>query len=281
LAARLKRAFLAMKRAIRRSIKGLALKLGLITSRPSARDPLRRFLAELWPIAYPGGYIRLGGALDGGYVLPNDLEGLSASISPGVSTECSFDTAIAARGIPVYMCDASVDGPPSANPRFHFSKLFLDLWEDETTTTLNAYIARIPEAHQAGDLLLQMDIEGAEYRVLTSSSIETLRKFRVMVVEFHNFDDVFAKSRLGEMTALFRKLAQTHTIVHLHPNNAMPASSRMGIEVPPLLEITFLRKDRLNGFEGKVQALPHPLDGDNVAHHPTVVLSKTWDLSKT
>ncbi len=41
---------------------------------------------------------RFGGRGDGGYLIPDGLEGIGGCISPGVSAECSFDTQIADLG---------------------------------------------------------------------------------------------------------------------------------------------------------------------------------------
>jgi hypothetical protein len=69
--------------------------------------------------------IRIGPEADGGYLVPDDLVGITALVSPGVSSEVGFDHAMAERGIEVYMADLSVDGPPVQHPRFHFQKKFL------------------------------------------------------------------------------------------------------------------------------------------------------------
>ena len=38
--------------------------------------------------------------------------------------------------------------------------------------------------------MLQMDIEGAEIENLLSVSEETLKNFKVLVIEFHNFESL-------------------------------------------------------------------------------------------
>src|SRR5262245_1319680 len=119
---------------------------------------------------------------DGGYLLPDDLDGIGACVSPGVSTECSFDTQIADLGIDVYLADASVSGPPVFHERFKFSKIYLDAFNSGQTITIDDFCKSISPG---SDLLLQMDIEGAEYRVLNSASESLLSRFRIMVIEFH------------------------------------------------------------------------------------------------
>jgi hypothetical protein len=57
------------------------------------------------------GKIRLGRNGDGGYVLLDDFTGVSAALSFGIARECSWDSAMAQRGIDVYQYDHTVDGP--------------------------------------------------------------------------------------------------------------------------------------------------------------------------
>jgi hypothetical protein len=205
--------------------------------------------------------------------MPDDLDGVSGCISPGVSTEVGFDLEIASRGIDVYQADASVAGPPVQHERFHFTRKFLDSYNSENTITLDDYCDGVPGD---GDLIFQMDIEGAEYRVLASASYALLRRFRIMVIEFHDLDHLFSRVGFREMSSVFRKLRCTHEIVHIHPNNVAPPVKVGAIEIPPLMEFTFYRKDR-DRFGTRPLRFPHPLDADNLPDNPTVVLPEFWN----
>ena len=68
-------------------------------------------LGVLRPYNCAHSLIRIGPEADGGYLLPDCLQGIAASFSPGVSFEFGFDLDLLARGIPVHMADASVDLP--------------------------------------------------------------------------------------------------------------------------------------------------------------------------
>lgn len=69
--------------------------------------------------------LRFGPESDGGYLLPDDLDGVIACFSPGVCETSGFEQDCASRGMPVYMADASVSGPASSSPLFHFKKKFI------------------------------------------------------------------------------------------------------------------------------------------------------------
>ncbi len=196
-------------------------------------------------------------------------------MSPGVSTEVSFDLAMAERGMEIYMADASVDGPPVQCPRFHFYKKFLDVFDDERNMRIDTLCARIA-SEQLGDRMLQMDIEGAEYRVLLDASDEVLRSFRIMIIEFHNLDRMFAAFPLKIIRATFQKLLRTHHIVHIHPNNVCPPRVRGEIAIPPVMEFTFYRKDRAELDVGRKLQFPHALDRDNLPHVRSHVLPACW-----
>lgn len=213
---------------------------------------------------------------DGGYLMPNELSGLTALISPGVSTECGFDLAMAERGLPVIMADASVDGPPIAHLKFEFHKKFLDTYDSQTTVRLETLVAQSPSTADGGEMLLQMDIESAEYRVLVDTPTELMKRFRIMVIEFHRFDDIFGRSGFDLICTTLRRLTAHHRIVHIHPNNCHDIVSCNGFDVPPVLEMTFLHQSFCDiGRPGSIVA-PHPLDRDNVSSRPSIQLPKCW-----
>lgn len=118
--------------------------------------------------------------------------------------------------------------------------------------------------HLPGDILdlrrrriLQMDIEGAEYRVIAATTVETLSRFRIIVVEFHELSNLFTKFGFREISNAFRKLLLTHRVVHIHPNNVGGPAVRGHLSVPSLMEFTFYRKDRLTA--AKLRALTRTL----------------------
>ncbi|KQI71369.1 hypothetical protein AN191_13075 [Loktanella sp. 5RATIMAR09] len=243
--------------------------------RSSDVGEIRALLRSLAPVLTEQPLVRIGGQDDGGYLLPDDLSGVKALISPGVSTEVSFDLAIADRSIDVFMADASVDGPPVENPRFHFHPKFVDVYEDDKNMRLDTLCGLQP-AGEDGDRILQMDIEGAEYRVLLDLDEEILKSFRIMVIEFHHLDKMFASFPLDIIHATFQKLLRYHQVVHIHPNNVAEPTTRGDIIIPPIMEFTFYRKDRASVMKNQRQQFPHELDRDNVPGRPKLVLPRCW-----
>lgn len=234
---------------------------GQVAAPATSKADLLNLLGKLHPELGNTPLIRMGGDQDGGYLVPDDMNGIAACFSPGVSSVSDFEMACTKRDIPVYLADFSVDGPALESPDFHFRKKYIGALNNDTFTTLDSWIS---ESHpdSSSDLLLQMDIEGFEYESLLSLSPSNLNRFRIIVVEFHSLDrlGILDFFRLFERT--IDKLLIDHVCVHIHPNNFLPPVYYHGIALPPLLEMTFHRRDR-HTATGHAKSFPHPLDRDN------------------
>lgn len=266
-----------MSKLLKRVIKDAAFKRRVWIGPATDEPAIAALIRKIRPRRFSGALKRFGPSRDGGYLMPDDLEGVCACVSPGVASECGFELDIAERGIDSYMADASIDCAPLEHPQFHFTKLFLDSYRGEATTTIDDYCRAIPGFAQGRDLILQMDIEGAEYRVIESMSEGLLRRFRIMVVEFHQLEQVFDRLCFDHIEASFEKMTRHHEVVHIHPNNYFKTPIRHGnLSVPSILEFTFYRRDRAQFTDTPPLDFPHPLDVDNWPAHPPVVLPPCW-----
>lgn len=217
--------------------------------------------------------IRVGSAGDGGYLVPDDLSGIEAVFSPGVGYVSGFEAECAQRGMAIHMADASVDDVASdIEGDWSFEKKFLGTKDEGQIITLDQWVQR--RCPGASDLLLQMDIEGAEYEVIASISSELMQRFRYIVIEFHGLHNLW-EQHSGLQYAAFEKLNRTHRSVHVHPNNCCPVKVKHGIDMPAVLEVTYARKDLV--VPGRhVAKLPHELDALNVPSNAEVFLSDLW-----
>ena len=175
----------------------------------------------------------------------------------------------------VFLADASVDELPVEHPGLSFTKKFLACWEDDTHTTLDAWVDSTQTDDRKADLMLQMDIEGAEYQVLASVSDALLSRFRIIIIEFHHLDHLWNQGFLYLVAPIFKRLLRSHYCVHLHPNNCCGSIVRGGLEIPRIMEFTFLRKDRVSAAASPLHRFPHPLDVDNTSR-PQLVLPECW-----
>jgi hypothetical protein len=245
-------------------------------------------LSIVTPKASPAPLIRMGGNIDGAYLVPDDLQGIKACFSPGVNNRKVFEDELATQhGIRSHMCDFSSDVDQLSTPLIPdyqtFDKKWLDIDGGADSISLQEWIA-IYAPDPGDDLLLQIDIEGAEFRNLNSATEDTLRRFRIIVIELHELTDVLNPGRVEvELAPLLRKLDKTHICVHAHPNNCCgdAIDPESGRNIPRVIELTLLRRDRFD-FEGASAAMfppcmPHPLDiAQNVPSIEPLHMNGNW-----
>ena len=245
-------------------------------------------LEFLKPKKCPFKLIRIGGKKDGGYLIPNDLVGVEACFSPGVSNFKNFEDHLAIQyKIKSHMCDFSSDlhkfNTKIIEGLQTFEKKWLDIEEKENNISLNNWVNKYSYKSDR-DLILQMDIEGAEYRNLLDTNTKLIGRFRIIVLELHNVQDIFDKKQCKDVKSLLKKLNKTHICVHAHPNNCeeLEILSRKGMNIPNVLEVSFLRKDRFKNKTKFYQVeLPNYLDIDpNVVSKKPLHLNLQWTNSK-
>lgn len=255
---------------IRKDLKKKVKKI--IYPSPEKKDIIS-LIERLRPIKTDKELIRLGGKGDGGYLVPNDLENIEACFSPGVGNIAHFEKDCAKTGMKVFMADASVENPFINNSQYSFIKKYLGNRNNEQFIKLSTWI-KSTDLLIDSDLILQMDIEGSEFEVLLSTSTEQLKRFRIILIEFHDLHNLWDAEYYRYAKKTFSKLLINHVCVHIHPNNSNKIETLKGIDFPPVAEFTFIRKDRIREM-AKVKSFPHPLDKDNLETNP-IVLPKIW-----
>jgi hypothetical protein len=263
----------SLARKMKDRLKLLLLANNFHVSRTTDSSRLKEFFRALRPVRTNHDLIRLGGDGDGGYLIPNDLESIDICFSPGVSDLANFELDLIRRGIKCFLADHSVDGPPIENELIDFEKKYLGPVENDLFITLENWVNR--KAPNKTDFILQMDIEGAEYGVVFDTSLDILRKFRILVIEFHGLEKLCDKSGFEIINLTFTKLLKDFEVVHIHPNNCFPPIRCNGFLIPPLLEFTFLRKDRILGRQNRVD-FPHALDRKSVPANEDYPLPECW-----
>jgi len=248
---------------VRRSFASLLLQFGLVHLWPSNRADRDELLRSLRPVRTQFPLIRLGPLGDGGYLVPDDLDGIAACFSPGVGDISAFEEDCARRGMRVYLADGSVTAPAVANTSFEFIAKNIGLVDTGAVMTMDTWMSTVSPS-ESSDLIMQMDIEGAEWLALANISIERLRRFRVIIVELHDVDSLLHDRFFALRAPVLHRLLDEFVCVHLHPNNCCGSKTRKGVTLPCVLEITLLRKDRAKVI-GFCEEFPHPLDVDNTS----------------
>jgi len=252
---------------------------------------LAQALLGLKPQPYGGQFIRIGGVGDGAYLVPDDLAGISICISPGAADTKLFEDELwDSYRIPSLLVDRS-SIPERFTTPMRPGQTLIRKWlapHDSPESISLSSALRHSHAHdRQADCLLQIDIEGAEYLTITKASQNLLQAFRIIVIEFHNLGDLLRPwsswhRRIKETIAA---LNQNHTCIHAHPNNCCSEVFIPGTEInlPQVLECTYLRRDRLGDSAATASdprasgvVLPHPLDITNVGANQPLALSRSW-----
>jgi hypothetical protein len=148
---------------------GLDIKNNELTENSSTNiEEKRKLFSILKPKASPYNLIRIGGNADGAYLVPDDMTDIKACFSPGVNNFKDFeDILTSCYKIQCHMCDKSSDPEKLKTPLINgmqtFVKKWLDIDQNDDNISLEEWVIE-HNPNSKDDLILQMDIEGAEYR---------------------------------------------------------------------------------------------------------------------
>ena len=203
--------------------------------------------------------IRLGSENDGGYLVPDLLlKEIKYLFSPGVSNETSFDEDCHKKKITPFLLDGTID----YNGPFNFIKKNLNIFSDDKNITLSEWLNTANIEENENNLMLQMDIEGNEWDILDNIELSLLKKFKIIVIEFHFFGKFIRNS--AKISNVFAKLNVDFTISHIHPNNACSNFVNVkGFEIKRCYEFTYINNNSLLERKKLPYSLPHVLDRPN------------------
>ena len=259
---------------LKKLLERAALSLGYCLTEQVEAERVRALIGRLRPHDCGRPLIRIGRHRDGGYLVPDDLEGIRYCFSPGVNVTADFESHLAAMQIRCFLADYSVSAPPVEDARFVFDKRHLGVTDQGPFITLQSWKDKYLRDYE-GELLLQMDIEGAEYEVIASTPVELLRRFRIIVIECHDLERMFDPFAYRLYRACFDKLLADFMVVHAHPNNCAGRVRHEGVEIPSVIEFTFYNRARITEHAPQ-RSFPHPLDSDNCAGCPPLPLPRCW-----
>lgn len=218
--------------------------------------------------------VRVGGRHDGGYIMLDDFEKIRLAYSFGISNDVTWDRDIADKGIDVFMYDHTIAGLPMDHERFHFfrkgiaevDRVDVQLYSLKTLIYENSH-------EKEKNMILKMDIEGAEWDVLEGMESDILKMFDQIVLELHNMTDMDDASRVKR---ILNKLNITHAVVHVHGNNWSSALSYSQGIMPASLEVTYVNRDVYSVKEIEEINLPIMVDERNCCERDEFCLGK-WN----
>jgi hypothetical protein len=233
-----------------RGSKQLGLILVSAASHESVSSDTTELLRSFRPCATCNKHKRYGESHDGGYVMCDDdmeLGQLKAAYSYGVNGFDGWGNAISEKyQIPVFEYDCTNSKHPEKCPtcdlRFNSECIIGNSSPSKAKYgTLSQHFQRNGHGGVGqSSMLLKIDVEGAEWPVFSEEPAENLRKFREIVVEFHNLDQV--SQHPAFLHAVKNILGAGFVVEHIHGNNNGGKALIGGQMVPKVLEVTYLQR---------------------------------------
>ena len=223
--------------------------------------------------------VRIGKDNDGGYIMPDDFSSDDKiAYSFGISNDVSWDKGMASRGYDVFMYDHTIDGLPEENPRFHWTKLGIadGYIQNDMLKTLDELI-KANHHEDKHNMILKMDVEGAEWGFLEMVSSDMLAQFSQILIEFHGINDLGFQEKV--LTAL-RKLNLTHKAVHIHSQNVGQHISLGAQTFSNQIEVSYVRRDKYSLDDSYDPVLPLNIDMPALLHIPEICLGR-WNRKIT
>ncbi len=263
-----------MIKLLKRLIRLFLLKLNINVYLFSSKEDILKFI-NLFNIKLPKNInlIRVGSNNDGGYLVPNILDKISYCYSLGIGKNVSFENDLHKKGISSFGADGNIDKLPENIKDYNFINKNIGLIDDDKNLRFETMVnSNTPDDNS---LIAQIDIEGGEYSVLVDTPFNILEKFKIIIIEFHNLNKISDKIIYNFYFQSLQKILQKFNICHMHINNAEQPIKIKNIYIPPLIEITFLRKDFYDGDLQQV-VIPNNLDEKNVKKNSEIRFDKNW-----
>ena len=248
---------------------------------------MRKEFKIIIPKVCPYPLIRIGGDKDGAYLIPDDLEGIKHLFSPGVNNIKNFEDELAYKyGIISHLCDYTTDLNKLKSSLISSLQTFDKKWLDPSIFRDNISLDDFVDKYAKDpneDLMLQIDIEGSEYINLLSLSEKNLNRFRIIAIEFHGFKKYYKQRKFKHLVSpTLHKLDQSHICVHAHANNCCGEfiDEESLINIPDVIELTFLRRDRFYNKKLSDMIIPTFMNKDDIKKNvdilPELNLNKKW-----
>ncbi len=251
-------------------VNRLLYKFGFQISKTTSRSSILDFRKMLIPVDNGFELIRAGSNSDGGYLVPNDFIGISKLISGGCDAEWSFEKFfLDNHNVESIIVDRIEKKPTKLSPRVEYIDAWIGEGANQGFISLASILENLPRNREP-DLILQLDIEGAEFSELQRITENDLKRFRIVIVEFHGLERAINREYFKSVISpVFRKMLKHFDLVHSHANNCCGAISVYGVTIPRVMELTFHSVSRRSDT-CKNRQIPHELDVPNDPSKPDV-----------
>ena len=184
---------------------------------------------------------RIGGSSDGSYVVPCSDFGAATLLSLGVGNLVNFEIDMLARGLSAVLVDGTVQDP-CLGEKSTFLQAMVGTGMDQIT---------IDDLFRTLDLegqsvVMSVDIEGAEWEAFHSDSLsdKNMRCIPWFTIELHEIQRLFLVGREAErMFQTLERILSSFQSVFVSVNNSAKMVDFDSGAVPPVVEVTFVRRD--------------------------------------
>jgi hypothetical protein len=203
---------------------------------------------------------RYGSNSDGGYLLNDDILKTDICISLGVGNDYSFDLDLSSECKEVLMFDHTINDPLITKSNIKFERIGISDVISKDFTTIDEILKQLPDE---SDLILKIDIEGSEWKVLSDLSQTSLLRFRQIIAEFHDLHRIADDKLFSDMRSAFKKLNKSHELINIHVNNWSAFQIIEGIPMPDVIEVLYLRRDSNSSKNLRITTLNYTGDMPN------------------
>ncbi len=220
-------------------------------------------LLKPWDINLPK--IRIGGDGDGGYVVVDRLRPEQPVLSYGIGKFYEFDRQLALAGHKVFMFDHTIEKIEDLHPNMSLKLEGVGAQPDRDAKlqTIKNHISEYKI--KSSEIILKVDIEGSEYRVLPALEEEVFESTEQLLLEVHAMERLSNPAFLTNFVNMFRKINRHFTLCHVHANNFDGDDGYAfldGLIIPKILELTYIKTDLVNRTPSKT-VYPTALDSPN------------------
>ena len=184
---------------------------------------------------------RVGPEGDGGYYLPASFDKIRGFVSPGVGDIIGFDRYLLNLGMKGVLCDGTIDAEiVEPHPNMVFLNKNIGLGKGQVTLEeiVNSQFNSID------DLILQMDIEGDEYLILSFTPPEIIRRFRIISLELHSLFRILDQWQLQNLfIPMYKLFSENYDVVSCSTNEIGKHFYIGGRKQPNIIEVTLVRKN--------------------------------------
>ena len=204
-------------------------------------------------------FTRVGRDYDGGYIMLDDFDDSMKVYSFGVCDDMSWDMDIHNRyGFDVYLYDHTIPTAPNYCEGCYFEKKGIGINDTKDMLSLSTILKNHQDISNR-NLLIKMDIEGAEWDVIENLNSSILENFRQMVLELHGMTELSMRQKI---ISVLSKINEIHQLVWIHGNNYGQAEIAKGLLMPDSIEVLYARKDSYV-FSDEAVNLPLQFDMPN------------------